>query len=219
MSQAITNAERFILANTEITTAPLLPEIRLHLASDSMPLWQATEDELAEQGLPPPFWAFAWVGGQALARHVLDHPHLVAGRRVFDFAAGSGLGAIAALKAGARAATANDIDAFALAALCLNGRLNDVAFEQIGDDVIGRRDLDCDVFLAGDVCYEQPMAGRVADWLRQLAGDGVLVLLGDPKRAYLPDQGLEKLAEYWIKTTRDLEDRPVRRTSVWRVLP
>lgn len=219
MSQTITAAKRFILANTEITTAPLLPEIRLHLASESMPLWQATEDELAEQGLPPPFWAFAWVGGQALARHVLDHPHLVAGRRVFDFAAGSGLGAIAALKAGARAATANDIDAFALAALCLNGRLNGVAFEQIGDDVIGRRDLDCDVFLAGDVCYEQPMAGRVADWLRQLAGDGVLVLLGDPKRAYLPDQGLEKLAEYWIETTRDLEDRPVRRTSVWRVLP
>lgn len=219
MSQTITDAERFILANTKITTAPLLPEIRLHLASESMPLWQATEDELAEQGLPPPFWAFAWVGGQALARHILDNPHLVAGRRVFDFAAGSGLGAIAALKAGARAATANDIDAFALAALRLNGRLNGVAFEQVGDDVIGRRDLDCDVFLAGDVCYEQPMAGRVADWLRQLAGDGILVLLGDPKRAYLPDQGLEKLAEYQIETTRDLEDRPVRRTSVWRVLP
>ncbi|MFO1189480.1 MAG: methyltransferase [Alphaproteobacteria bacterium] len=213
----IVDRAAFIRANTACLAPPLVPEIRLHLAAESLPLWQATEDVLAESGLPPPYWAFAWAGGQALARHVLDHPEIVRGKTVLDFAAGSGLTAIAACLAGAGAVTAADIDAFAVESLGMNAALNGVAFAITADDIIGT-DAGWGVVLAGDVFYEKPMADRIEPWLRRLAARGCLVLAGDPGRTYLPKQGLRRLADYSVPTTRELEDTDVRRTKVWRVV-
>ena len=153
----MSGAERFVLANTAIAAAPLVPEIRLHLATEVTPLWQATETELAQSGLEPPFWAFAWPGGQALARYVLDRPQLVRNKRVLDIAAGSGLAAIAAAKAGAAQVVANEIDDFAAVALALNAALNGVAVEVSRHDLLGGAADPFDVVLAGDVCYERPM--------------------------------------------------------------
>ncbi len=208
----------FVLANTLIAEAPLVPEIRLHLASEVVPLWQATEAELAASGLPPPFWAFAWAGGQALARYLLDHPEVVRGKSVLDFAAGSGLQGIAAKMAGAARVRAVEIDAFACAAVALNTRLNGVQVEVEQDDWIDAACQDCDVILAGDVCYEGPMAARIEAWLRRLAEAGKTVLLGDPGRTYLPRGGLERIVAYSVKTSRELEDTDVRNAVVWRVL-
>ena len=191
-----------------------MPEIRLHLASEVVPLWQATETNLTERGLPPPYWAFAWPGGQALARHLLDHPDLVAGRRVLDFAAGSGLAAIAASKAGAASIAAAEIDRFAIAAIGLNAELNGVDLELIEADILGQAG-GWDVVLAGDVCYERPMAERVGRWLGQLADGGTRVLMGDPGRNYLPTNGLREIARYRVPTSLDLEDRISRETIVW----
>ena len=207
----------FVLANTALEAPPLVPEIRLHLASEVVPLWQATEEQLTEQGLPPPYWAFAWAGGQALARYLLDHPGTVAGKRVLDFAAGSGLQGIAAARAGAAAVEAAEIDAFAAAAICLNAALNGVEMAVTERDLIGARAGPWDVVLAGDVCYERPMAETVWAWLRALAGDGALVLLGDPGRTYLPKSGLERVIAYAVETSRELEDSDVRNAVVWRV--
>ena len=207
----------FVLANTALEAPPLVPEIRLHLASEVVPLWQATEEQLTEQGLPPPYWAFAWAGGQALARYLLDHPGTVAGKRVLDFAAGSGLQGIAAARAGAAAVEAAEIDAFAAAAIRLNAALNGVEMAVTERDLIGARAGPWDVVLAGDVCYERPMAETVWAWLRALAGDGVLVLLGDPGRTYLPKSGLERVIAYAVETSRELEDSDVRNAVVWRV--
>ncbi len=209
--------EAFVRANTAVAVPPLTPEIRLHLASEVVPLWEASEEELAAQGLPPPFWAFAWPGGQALARYILDHPQTVAGQRVLDFAAGSGLQAIAAALAGAARIEAGEIDPFAGAAIRLNAALNGVALEVMLDDLVGRDDGRWDVVLAGDVFYERPMAERVEPWLRRLAARGTLVLLGDPGRSYLPRNGLERLIAYSVKTSRDLEATDVRNTVVWRL--
>ena len=209
----------FVRANTEVLAPPLVPEISLHLASEVVPLWQASEEELAEQGLPPPFWAFAWAGGQALARYLLDQPEVVAGKRVLDFAAGSGLQGIAAAKAGAARVEASEIDPFALAAIGLNAALNEVAVEARDADLIGRLDGGWDIVLAGDVCYERPMAERVAAWLTDLAAGGALVLLGDPGRTYLPKAGLERVTAYAVQTSRELEDTDVRNAVVWRVVP
>jgi len=217
LPRPIVDRAAFIRANTKVLAAPLVPEIRLHLAAESLPLWQATEEVLAESGLPPPYWAFAWAGGQALARHVLDHPHLVRGKRVLDFAAGSGLCAIAARRAGATCVTAADIDAFARDAIALNAAFNRAAVSVTDRDLIGS-DGSWDVVLAGDVFYEQPMAGRVEAWLRALATQGCLVLIGDPGRTYLPKAGLAPRADYSVPTTRALEDTDVRRTKVWRIL-
>ncbi len=208
----------FIRAQTVLAATPLVPEIRLHLASEITPIWQATEATLAESGLPPPYWAFAWPGGQALARHILDHPETLRGRRVLDFAAGSGLAAIAAARAGAADVTAAEIDRFAAAAIALNAAANDVVVTIIGDDLVDGRDR-WDVVLAGDVCYERPMAERVIFWLRRLAADGALVLLGDPGRAYLPAQGLAEVARHRVPTSREIEDREMRETVIWRLLP
>jgi len=213
------DAARFIGAQTAIATPPLVPEIRLHLASEVTPLWQATEAELARNQLPPPYWAFAWAGGQALARHVLDHPALVAGRAALDFGAGSGLVAIAAAKAGARHVTATEIDSFAIAAIALNAALNDVQVAIEAGDAIDRADPPWDIVLVGDMCYEQPLAGRLAAWLRQLTQTGVTVLLGDPGRAYLPKSGLTEIACYRVPTPLDLEDRTERETRIWHLLP
>ena len=208
----------FVHANTAIASPPLVPEIRLHLASEITPLWQATEASLARDQLPPPYWAFAWAGGQALARHVLDHPELVLGRAVLDFGAGSGLVAIAAAKAGARV-TAAEIDLFATAAIALNAALNDVAVAIESGDVIGREPAPWAIVLAGDMCYERPLAERLTRWLRALAAQGVTVLLGDPGRAYLPATGLEPLARYAVPTSLELEDRLIREGVVWRMAP
>lgn len=215
----------FVRDNTAIERPALVPEVALHLASEVVPLWQATEADLAETGLPPPFWAFAWAGGQALARFLLDRPEWVAGKRVLDFAAGSGVQGIAAALAGAARVEATEIDRFALAALALNAEANGVALELRGADVVGLLNPGpnpgpappWEVVLAGDVCYERPMAARVARWLGDLAREGVIVLMGDPGRSYLPKSGLKRLARYAVRTSRELEDSELRNAIVWQV--
>jgi predicted nicotinamide N-methyase len=208
----------FVRRNTAITAPPLVPEIGLYLATEITPIWQATEDTLARSGLPPPYWAFAWAGGQALARFLLDHPERVAGRSVLDFGAGSGLVAIAAAKAGAASVLAAEIDHFAAAAIAANAALNHVAIAVATTDVLHAVEPRWEVVTAGDVCYERPMADRVTGWLRGLAARGTLVLLGDPGRAYLPSEGLVELARYLVPTSRELEDRDTRDAIVWQVL-
>jgi predicted nicotinamide N-methyase len=215
----IADREAFIAENTELLPSPLVPEVRLHLATEAVTLWQMTEEALAEAGLPPPYWAFAWAGGQALARYVLDNPDLVRGRRVLDFASGSGLVAIAAAKAGAASVAANDIDGFSHAAMRLNAAANNVAVDIVERDIIGDPLDAVDVLLAADICYEQPTSGRVENWFRRLAAAGKPVLMGDPGRSFRPDTGMEKLAHYAVPTTRELEDNDVRSTDVWRFLP
>ena len=214
----MSNPAAFVRAQTALASPPLVPEIRLHLASAVTPLWRATEATLASSDVPPPYWAFAWPGGQALARYVLDDPSGVSGRSVLDFAAGSGLAAIAAAMAGAAAATAADIDRFAAAAIALNAAANGVTIDILHDDPIDRRTAWA-LVLAGDVCYEQPMAGRATAWLRHLAAAGTDVLLGDPGRSYRPADGLVELARYRVPTSLDLETRTECETVVWRLLP
>ena len=209
----------FVRCNTAITAPQLVPEIRLYLATEITPIWQATEETLARRALPPPFWAFAWAGGQALARDILDHPTKVVGRSVLDFGAGSGLVAIAAAKAGANSVLATEIDHLAAAAIAANAALNDVAIAVRTLDLLDTIDSHWEVVTAGDVCYERPMADRVVSWLRILAARGVLVLLGDPGRAYLPSEGLIERAHYLVPTSRELEDRECRDTIIWEVLP
>ena len=208
----------FVRGNTVVTAPPLVPEIRLYLATEITPIWQATEETLARSALPPPFWAFAWAGGQALARYLLDHPAEVAGRSVLDFGAGSGLVAIAAAKAGAASVFAAEIDHFAAAAIAANAALNDVAIAVTTADLLDTVDPRWEVVSAGDVCYVRPMADRVTGWLRGLAARGTLVLLGDPGRAYLPSEGLVERARYLVPTSRELEDRDTRDAVVWEVL-
>ena len=207
------NADTFIRDNSQLLAPPLVPEIRLHLASEVIPLWRKTEEELAKIGVPPPYWAFAWAGGQALARYVLDHPELVLGKRVLDFGAGSGLVALAAAKAGAAHVIAADIDPFAIAAIARNATVNGVAIETVSDDVIGGSEL-FDLILVGDMCYERPLAERLMLWLKSSPAQ---VLLGDPGRSYFPKTGLTQLASYSVPTTRELEDREIRETGVWRL--
>ncbi|MGA0562673.1 class I SAM-dependent methyltransferase [Ancylobacter sp. VNQ12] len=208
--------ERFIRSETRLLPVPLVPEIALHLAEESLPIWQRTEEELGEIGLPPPFWAFAWAGGQALARHILDHPEIVRGKRVLDFASGSGLVAIAALKAGAAHVEAADIDRFAQAAIALNATQNAAADVTIlAADIIGT-DAGWQVVLAGDIAYERDLSERVFAWLETLSARGADVWIGDPGRSYLPRERLEKQAEYGVPVSRDLEDAEIKHTSVWR---
>jgi len=205
----------FILGNTRLQAPPHTPELRLHLADEITPIWKLTEEALAEIGLPPPFWAFAWAGGQALARYILDNPQVVAGKRVIDFASGSGLVAIAAMKAGAASVLAADIDVFCEAAIGVNAAANgvEVAFTDV--DLLDAPPPPADVLLAGDICYERPMAEAVMAWLAQGRAAGATVLIGDPGRTYFPKDGLVKLAEYQVPTTRELEDMAVKRTCVW----
>ena len=209
--------DAFIVRNTLLTTPPLIPEFRLHLATEITPLWQATEATLESTGLPPPYWAFAWVGGQAVARHILDHPELVRGRRVLDFAAGCGLIALAAARAGAAGVTAVDIDSFARAAIRLNAAANGLEVAVSGENVLGPGLCGAEVILAGDVCYERPMAEAVIAWLRAEVAGGATVIIGDPGRSYLPRTGLTALARHLIPTVSDVEDCAVKSTTVWRV--
>jgi predicted nicotinamide N-methyase len=205
--------EDFIKANAIVMAPPLVPEIKLHLASEVVPLWRATEEELAANGLPPPYWAFAWAGGQALARYLLDHPESVRGKRVLDIGSGSGLVGLAAAKAGAADVLAADIDNFACAAIRLNAAVNGCAIGVTQQDMIDAPAA-WDVILVGDLFYERPLAERLLAWLRRLS---IPALLGDPGRNYFPKQGVEELARYKVQTTRDLEDREIRDTGVYRL--
>ncbi|MBA2587566.1 MAG: methyltransferase [Alphaproteobacteria bacterium] len=206
--------EQFITANAALIAPPLVPEIKLYLATEVVPLWHATEEELEKIGVPPPYWAFAWAGGQALARYILDNPQLVRGSSVLDIGSGSGLVGIAAAKAGAAHVLAADIDAHAIAAIRLNAAANgcDIAVTQ--DDVIGLP-ATWDIILVGDLFYERPLAERLLAWLKSLE---LPALLGDPGRNYFPRDGVEKLAGYSVQTTRDLEDREIRETGVYRLV-
>ena len=206
----------FILANTRLQAPPHVPELRLHLADEITPIWRLTEEALEKIGLPPPFWAFAWAGGQALARYVLDAPETVRGKAVLDFASGSGIVGIAAMRAGAASVLCADIDAYGGAALALNAEVNDVACLFTDEDLLDApAPAWAGVILAGDICYEKPMAERVIAWLRAAGTAGATVLIGDPGRSYFPHEGLTKLAEYQVPTMRELEDMAVKRTCVW----
>ena len=210
----------FIRANTAISAPPHVPEISLHLADEAHDLWHKTEEELGEIGLPPPFWAFAWAGGQGLARYVLAYPDLVAGKRVLDFACGSGLVAIAAATARASHVDAVDIDPWAIAATELNAAVNGVGSTiTISDrNVIGSNDT-WDVVLAGDVFYDADMTALIAPWFESLARNGTLVLVGDPDRAYRPKTGFVERAVYSVPVTRVLEDSEIKRTAVLECVP
>lgn len=205
----------FILEHTQLLAPPHTPEIVLHLASEITPIWRLTEEALGELGVPPPFWAFAWAGGQALARYVLDHPEIVAGRSVLDFATGSGLVAIAAMKAGAARALGADIDSFCADAVALNAAANGVEVGFTDQDLLDAAPPAVDVILAADISYEKPLAERVRAWLAAAHRRGVTVLMGDPRRSYFSTEGLKPLAEYQVETTRELEDFAVKRCGVW----
>lgn len=211
----IADPAAFIAANTRLQPVPHAPEISLHLADEVTPIWRLTEEELGELGLPPPFWAFAWAGGQALARYLLDHPREAADRRVLDFATGSGLVGIAAMKAGAASVLCADIDPFCAAAVAANAAANGVTLDFTAEDLLDAPPPEVDVICAGDVCYEKPMTDRVLAWLARAKANGSRVLIGDPGRTYFPREGLAFLAEYRVPTTRELEDQEVKRSSVW----
>jgi predicted nicotinamide N-methyase len=212
----VTTAASFVRANTVVATARHAPEIRLHLATEITPIWQATEAWLAERNLAPPFWAFAWPGGQALARHVLDNPAVVAGRRVLDFAAGGGIAGIACAMAGAVSVEAAEIDDLALAAIGLNTALNGVPVALAGD-VVGAR-CRWDLILCGDVCYDAAMTGHIMPWLTEMA-EAAEVWIADPARAYRPKTGLAAFASYRIETSRELEDSVSREVTLYRLAP
>jgi predicted nicotinamide N-methyase len=205
----------FVRSQTTLARASLVPEITLHLATEITPIWQATEDWLAAHNVEPPFWAFAWPGGQALARHILDHPSCAAGRRVLDFAAGGGIAAIACALGGAASVEAAEIDPLARAAIGLNAAANGVSVSAADTDVIG---TDCrwDLILCGDVCYEAPMTAHIMPWLDRMARE-TEVWLADPGRAYLPREGLTAFAEYRVPTSLELEDRVERQVTLYRL--
>jgi predicted nicotinamide N-methyase len=213
----VTDAAAFVRANTIRSAPPLVPEIMLHLATEITPIWQATEDWLRETGIAPPFWAFAWPGSQALARHVLDHRYAVAGRRVLDFAAGGGLAAIACALAGAACVEAAEIDPLAVAAIRLNAEASGVAGIAIDEQVVGRA-CRWDLILCGDVCYEAPMTAHIMPWLRRMAATAE-VWVADPGRAYLPREGMAEFARMVVPTTMELEDRTERTVTLFRLLP
>lgn len=215
---------QFITAQTRLLTGGLVPEVRLYLADEPLRLWEMTERASGCTGLPPPFWAFAWAGGQALARYVLDHPDIVRGRRVLDVATGCGIVAIAAAMAGAAEVTGTDIDPFAIAAVALNARANAAAVTGSGADVLdgdgarvdgGCVGRDAQVVLAADVFYEQELAGRVVRYLRRVRAAGAAVFVGDLGRRYLPRSGFTELTAYDVAVPRALEDADVKRTAVW----
>lgn len=207
----------FIRQNTTVMTPPLVPEVKLHLAHEAVPLWQKTEEEIGEMGLPPPFWAFAWAGGQALARYVLDNSSMVENLKVLDLATGSGLVAIAAARAGCASIIAADIDEFATTAAQMNAELNRVSLDIKLEDLLHLQPQSADVILVGDLFYEKTLAARCLSWLRRGQEQGAKIFIGDPGRSYLPRDQLERLAEYNVPVTRDLEDAEIKRTAVWQL--
>jgi len=211
----IDDPRAFILANTRPQPPPHTPELTLYLADEVTPIWRLTEEALGELGLPPPFWAFAWAGGQALARYLLDHPQEVAGKAVVDFATGSGLVAIAAMRAGAAEALASDVDRFCADAVALNAAINSVQVRFTTADLLDNPAPAAEVILAADVFYEKPFVDRAVRWLAQAHAAGARVLMGDPGRTYFPRSGLTQLAEYQVPTSRDLEDQEIKKTGVW----
>jgi predicted nicotinamide N-methyase len=220
--QVLDSAERrreFIRTWTALQRPPSLPEISLHLADEVTRIWEMTEQEMQRVGLDPPFWAFAWAGGQALARYVLDEPTEVAGRQVLDLAAGSGMCAIAARLAGAASVLAVDVDPFCEAAVAVNAEANGVQVDYSQRDLLDQDPPAVDVILAGDVSYEFGMSGRMHRWLRRASAQGCRVLIGDPGRRYLPGGGLSRLASYDIVTTPDLEEADLAHAGVFTYLP
>jgi predicted nicotinamide N-methyase len=208
---------QFILDNTRQLAPPLVPEVQLRLAEESLPIWQKTEEELGEMNVPPPYWAFAWAGGQALARYLLDNRQLVANRSVLDLGSGSGLSAIAAKLAGAQRVVAADIDAMALAAVALNAKVNGVAIETRGDDLLAAAPERFDVVLVGDLFYERALADAVLRYVQAARAQGAEVLVGDPRRSYFPKETFEQVSAYAVPVTRELEDAEIKHTAVWRL--
>ena len=217
-TRPIPDPRAFILANTRLQRPPHAPELQLWLADEITPIWRLTEEELEGLGLPPPFWAFAWAGGQALARYLLDHPQAVAGRSVFDFATGSGLVAMAAMKAGAGSAVGADIDPYCGPAVQLNSEANGVTVAFTDINQLDLPPPEVDLITAGDIAYERPLAEQVRVWLRRARANGSRVLIGDPGRTYFEPDGLVQLAEYRVETTRELEDMEIKRTGVWEMI-
>jgi predicted nicotinamide N-methyase len=209
--------QTFIRTNTKLLAPPLVPEIQLHLAEESLPIWQKTEEELGEMNIPPPYWAFAWAGGQALARYLLDNPSITTRQKVLDLGSGSGLTAIAACISGARAALATDIDAVALVAIALNADANGVEVEITAEDMLDGGPGAASVVLAGDLFYERELATRMLAFLNACNATGASVLVGDPQRAYFPKDRFEAVAEYRVPVTRELEDAEIKNAAVWRL--
>jgi predicted nicotinamide N-methyase len=205
----------FIAANTILMAPPHVPEIQLHLAEESLPIWQKTEEELGEMNVPPPFWAFAWAGGQALARYLLDTPNEVTGKTVLDLGTGSGLTAIAAMKAGAISVLAADIDRMALASARLNAAANRVAIDTTEEDLLLDLPASFGAVLVGDLFYERELAERVIAFIAAAHAKGARVLVGDPQRSYFPKNRFALVAEYQVPVTRELEDALVKKTAVW----
>jgi predicted nicotinamide N-methyase len=213
------SARAFVLRHTRLDAVAGIAGIRLHLADQILPLWRAVQVETGDEDAALPYWAFAWGGGLALTRYLGAHPEAVAGKRVFDLASGSGLCAIAAMRAGAAEASANDIDPFAVAAAELNARANGVRIATIHRDVLDDAPPDVDVVLAGDTWYEASLAERVLPWLLRSRAAGIDVLIGDPGRRYLPTDRLVELATYEVRTTTELEDQALKQGRVYRLAP
>jgi len=208
----------FIEATTRLAPVPLVPEIRLHLAAEPIGLWQRTEQELGQTGLPPPYWAFAWAGGQALSRYLLDHPDVVAGQRVIDLASGSGLVAIAAARAGAAAVTAYDVDPLAVAAITINAAANEVSVAAVCADILqpdGPPRPAAGLVLVADAFYQRELASSVMRFLTGARDSGASVLAADLGRAYLPRNRLTALGAYHVPGLAAIEDHDVRTTTIW----
>jgi predicted nicotinamide N-methyase len=214
---AATDWRAFIRDNTKLLAPPLVPEIQLHLAEESLPIWRKTEEELGEINVAPPYWAFAWAGGQALARALLDAPALSNGKRVLDLGTGSGLTAIATMMAGAASVLAADIDAVALVATALNADANGVQVSTTPDDLLAAAPHVYDLILVGDLFYERQLADRVIAFIDAAVADGAVVLIGDPQRNYFPKGRFAQMADYSVPVTRELEDALIKRTAVWRL--
>ena len=207
---------RFITENTKLISPPLVPEMLLHLAAESLPIWQKTEDELGEINLPPPYWAFAWAGGQTVGRYLIDHPEICRGQSVLDLGSGSGISAIAAAKTGALSVVAADIDKVALAACALNARANAADLKITGADLLAEPPRGEDIVIIGDLFYERQLADRVVAYIAEAKARGSAVFIGDPQRSYFPEGRYTRLADYQVPVTRELEDTEIKRTAVWR---
>lgn len=212
-------AGAFVVRHTTLRPVPGVESVRLHLADDALSLWRAVQIETADPETPLPYWAFAWAGGLAVARYLQERPDTVAGKRVLDLAAGSGLCGIVAMQVGASAVTAVDVDPFAVAAIPRNARANDVRLSVVGHDILDSEAPDVDVILAGDCWYEEALAARVLPWLRRAQAAGVEVVVGDPDRRYLPVDALIELATYAVRTTTELEDLAQKRARVFGLRP